>query len=311
MKTITFSTPEEQILLLQQKNLIIADKEEAIRILRTYGYYNVINSYKSPYVNANKEYLPNSSFEQIFSLFTLDHNLRNSIMSAMLDLEEHLKAVTAEVLFESFGAHQDNYLNWNNFNDRRTSKPQFSLKGVLATLRNNLTSDKNPIRYYRLQNHIIPPWILFKGTYFSTLINFIRLFKSKEKKSLISKLFSIPLEDITPEITTLFTDILFVCLEYRNAAAHGGRIYNYTPARSVSVNGIPDLSICSTVLAQFPNCYGIAQLLTLLSCFSYQQPLNIIRDAIEIQTNRHLKVYPQDSNVLGNIIGIIIEQTTE
>ncbi len=308
MKEILFSTPEDQIIALEKKNLLIQNKEEAIKILRTYGYYNVINSYKGPYINEKKEYILSSSFEQIFSLFTLDHHLRNSVMAAMLDLEEHLKAVTSEVLFESFGANQEDYLNWNNFSDRRTSKPQFSLKGILATLRNNLNSDKNPIRYYRTTHGIIPPWILFKGTYFSTLINFIRLFKSPEKKLLISKLFEIPIEDITPEITTLFMDTLFVCLEYRNAAAHGGRIYNYIAAHSVNVNGIPNLSVCSPLLDQFPNCYGVAQLLVLLSCFSYQQPMYIILNSINEQINRHLKIYPQDKDVLGDTIGIIIEQ---
>ena len=87
-KEILYSTPEKQIQKLKLKNLIFEDEDFAKAKLAEYGYYNIINSYKAPYmtiVNGKKEYISGTSFEQIYSLFTLDHNLRNSIMSAMLD----------------------------------------------------------------------------------------------------------------------------------------------------------------------------------------------------------------------------------
>ena len=70
-------------------------------------------------------------------------------------------------------------------------------------------------------------WILFKGTYFSTPINYIRPFKNKEKSVIISKLYGISQEKITSDIKQLFSDSLFIFLDYRNMAAHGGRIYNF------------------------------------------------------------------------------------
>ena len=87
-KEILYSTPGEQIQKLKSKNLYFENEDFAKTQLAEYGYYNIINSYKAPYVNIEndqKKYKQGTSFEQIYSLFILDHNLRNSIMSAMLD----------------------------------------------------------------------------------------------------------------------------------------------------------------------------------------------------------------------------------
>lgn len=151
-KEILYSTPEEQIQKLKLKNLIFEDEDFAKAKLAEYGYYNIINSYKAPYmtiVNGKKEYISGTSFEQIYSLFTLDHNLRNSIMSAMLDFEEHLRAATAEVIARNWGTDHNEYLKWEHYRDRSTVKERFSLRGILGTLRQNIMSGKDPIKYYR------------------------------------------------------------------------------------------------------------------------------------------------------------------
>ena len=36
-----------------------------------------------------------------------------------------------------------------------------------------LDTDKDPIHHYNSEHGIVPPWILFKNIYFSTIINFI------------------------------------------------------------------------------------------------------------------------------------------
>ncbi len=90
-----FTTVEEQITILKAKGLTIQNETATAELLRTYGYYNIINSYKAPYLveqNGARGYRPGTSFEQIYSLSTFDRNIRNAIMAAMLDLEQHIKA---------------------------------------------------------------------------------------------------------------------------------------------------------------------------------------------------------------------------
>lgn len=309
MKKITeYSTPEEQLDFLLTKGLVINDIPFALSQLRTYGYYNIINSYKEPYlIPGTKTFRPGVTFEQIFSLFTLDHNLRNAIMSSMLDLEEHLRAIAADVISESFGNDHHEYLNWKCYRDRSSSQQRFSLNDILETLWKNSNSGKDPIRYYREKYNAIPPWILFKGTYFSTLINFIRLFKNKEKKKLIAQIYGLAdANNVTYDITTLFTDTLFICLEYRNTAAHGGRIYNYIPKYEEKMKILDGFFSLDDIPVELEAQHGISRLLALMDAFEYKKPRDIIDAALSSEINRHLIRYPEDKNIIERAVSITI-----
>ena len=109
-REIEYTTVQQQIDSLEGKGLIFGDKKGAQVVLERYGYYNIINSYKAPYQHIEddeKKYISGTTFEQIYSIFTLDHNLRNSIMAAMLELEECLRAAAAEVIAVSFGINHN------------------------------------------------------------------------------------------------------------------------------------------------------------------------------------------------------------
>ena len=54
-------------------------------------------------------------------------------MAAMLDLEEYIKEVTANVVAQSFGTHQNQYLEYRNYQNKRKTKYRFSLSGILDT----------------------------------------------------------------------------------------------------------------------------------------------------------------------------------
>ena len=118
-----YTTAEQQIQKLKSQHLSFDDEKKATTILKTYGYYNIINGYRDPYITreyGNKTYNPDVTFEQIFALFVFDHNIRNAILLSMIDLEEHLKAVVADIISESFGSNHEDYLNKNNYRDKKS-----------------------------------------------------------------------------------------------------------------------------------------------------------------------------------------------
>lgn len=307
---IEYTTIEEQITSLKGKGLTVENEEMARRVLERYGYYNVINSYKEPYqnsVNSAKKYVDGTTFSQIYSIFTLDHNLRNSTMAAMLELEECLRAAVAEVLAVSFGVDQNEYLNFRNYRDRHCANPKFTLNSILGKLHNNVGSDKDPIRYYRQQYNIVPPWILLKGTYFSTLINLIKYMKKEQKQKVMRMVLKIPNEvKITDELTTLFQTILFICLDYRNVAAHGGRIYNFRSQYTDAIVITDDMIALFPILSDVGNTPGVKTLLSLLWIFRDMQSYRILKNSLDIQVNRHLQKYPEDIDILSESIGISI-----
>lgn len=309
-KEIDYTTIKQQIKILKVKGLLFNDERTAQTRLERYGYYNIINSYKEPYqrfYDGKKEYIPGTTFEQIYSMFILDHNLRNSIMSSMLDLEESLRAAAAEVIAYSFGTDHNQYLNFRNYRDRHSSNPKFSLNGILGALHTNVKSDKDPIKYYRENYDIVPPWILLKGTYFSVLINFIKCFKNEQKQHIARILLEIPPDmPVTDEIITFFQNVLFICLDYRNTAAHGGRIYNYEPANMANIKISKELIKTFPMLENTLNPSGISMLLALLSIFKYKQPRNYIRIILDSELKRHLEKYSDDFNILSKSIKIPI-----
>lgn len=295
-----YTTIDEQIKKLKSQHLLFENEAYACTCLRTYGYYNIINGYRDPYIIRDydrKTYVPDISFEQIFSLFTLDHNIRNSVLLAMIDLEEHLRAVCAEIISDSFGSDYNQYLLYNNYRDKHVSDPKFNRNNVLNSMKKVAElSHSQPIKYYREEHNIIPPWILFKGIYFGTLVNYIRFFKKPQRDRLVTMIYgNVINHDNIEDYKSLLSDSLFMCLEYRNLAAHGGRIYNYIPNSSIR-------NIDSTHYKK-----GLSQLLYILDQFGYRQPYERLYNALNRSLTQYCSEYNKDLQRLEQAIGFNIE----
>ena len=305
MNEMIYTTPEDQIQKLKSQNLIIEDEDRAIAALYTYGYSNLIKSYREPYIIRSENatiYRSGVTFDQIYSLYILDKNLRNAVIASLLDLEEHIKEQASDVIANSFGTHPEEYLSYKNYRNKRKRKKQFTLASILTTMRNTLSTDKDPIRHYNEEHGTVPPWILFKSIYFSTIINYIDQFKLKEQLQMAQKLYNIPaLSTKNSNAVKLMMDTLYLASDYRNLAAHGGRIYNYTSKNRLRVNEDLDNS------ENFSNT-GFSQLLLSLDLLHYNLPATYLRNTLDDQLNRHCHQYPQDVTYLGQILNIDIVQ---
>lgn len=294
-----YTTPEQQIQKLKSQHLLFEDEAMAKQNLKIYGYYNIINGYRDPYIirdYGEKKYSSDVTFEQIFALFEFDHHIRDAVLLAMIDFEEHLKATVADIIAEDFGSDYHEYLKRNNYRDRRVSDPRFSrnriLAGMVKTAEHSYTQ---PIRYYRETHGAIPPWILLKGVYFGTLVNYIKFFKAKQRNKLIYALYgSAVSEDRIDFLKELLSDTLFTCLEYRNLAAHEGRIYNYIPDSSIRALADSDIK------------KGLPQLVSVLSALDYQQPFLILENTLSKALNQYCHAYPNDIERLERAIGFQI-----
>lgn len=303
MKEIVSSTVEQQIEKLKSRHLIISDESSAKYYLTLYGYSNLIKSYREPYVYTDKNlklFREGVSFEQICSLYLLDKNLRNAIMASMLDYEEFIKEAAANIISKSFGTNQDDYLKFRNYKNKKKRVERFTLKEILNSMNRSLLTDKNPIFHYRETYGIVPPWILFKSIYLSTMINFIDLFKRNEAQAMALCLYNDDITASVDETIALMMNTMFVCMEYRNIAAHGGRVYNYScknwksQTLTKNNNGSPD---------------GINKLLFLLRLLKYPAPYEHVYRVLNNEISRHCKKYPSDVTYLGQCLkaNIILE----
>ena len=304
---IKYSTVEQQIEKLKSQGLLISNEAFAKSQLRCYGYSNLIKSYRSPYIiieNDTTKYRSGVTFEQIASIYELDKNIRNSVMAAMQDLEEHFKELSADVIAHSFGTNQDNYLKYRNYQNKRKSIEKFRLGSILDSLKKQLQSPKDPIHYYYETYGVVPPWILFRSVYFSTMVNFIDQFKVPQQTELMHLLFDFENMGITEHnARLLMMDLLFVCMEYRNNAAHGGRMYDFLPHNMIRASEIFD-----SKYTNFAPQY--TELISLLKFLRYKNPYYQLDYSLTKEINRHCDAFPQDVTYLGQLLNINIEVHT-
>lgn len=303
-KRILYADSEKLIRKLDSQGLIMADREAVKLALDTYGYSNLIKSYRDPFIfttQEGKKYRNNASYEQIFSLYVFDKMLRNAVMSSMLDLEEYIKMTIAEIIAKDFGTDPENYLAFKNYRNRNKKVERFRLSNLLRSMRECLKITVPPISHYQTKYGCVPPWILFKSIYFSTMVNFIDCFKKEQLDQLIAKLYpDLPADQIN--LKMLLLDTLFMCNEYRNVAAHGGRIYNYKPKSKIRYVEIfnDDRMYISD---------GISSLLYSLDRISYDKPFVILKTTLDAEINRHCTAFPQDNIYIGEAMSIDIIAT--
>lgn len=113
-----FTTFEQQIKILKNRKLTFCNVEMANHLLRRFGYYNIINGYKEPFIDiidGEEVYKKGVSFEQIFSLYCMDRKLRTHVMASMLEVEDTLRTAVAHTIGEAFTAEEAKYLKKENY----------------------------------------------------------------------------------------------------------------------------------------------------------------------------------------------------
>ena len=311
-----FTTFERQIEILKERGLIIENEEAAMDALKRYGYYNIINGYKDPYitiVDGEERYISETTFEQIYALYLLDRQLRNVVMNAMLDVEDHLKTATAHVIAEAFTADQDLYLDKKNYRQgkRIGTSSDYSIDPLFKKFNKIIRDDIQPVKHYRETYGNVPPWILLKEAGFGNIVNFIKLQEGPQKRKIISLIYNFPesLVDTSNDVYNLFMDTLFICLDYRNRAAHGGRLYNFESKSEFRYNPLLH-GLMKFTQSDFRVGKGHSGLMTLVAALRFFDNGNIalmLNVGLEYWAKEHLTKFPRDKEYLSKYLPIDLD----
>ena len=87
-----FRTLDEQVDILKGKGLIINDPEKVKDILLRENYF-FINGYRQMFYNSNRKFIQGTTFEELYSTFLFDRNLRNELFKNILVLENNVKSI--------------------------------------------------------------------------------------------------------------------------------------------------------------------------------------------------------------------------
>ena len=216
-----FKTHKELIVLLKSRGLIVHNDRFSERILTYENYYSVINGYKPLFLSTTEPddvYKTNTTFKEIFALYTFDRRLRELLLPELLRIEHTLKSKIAYTFSEKHGHKHTNYLMPDSFNSqtfenfRRTN----ALIHELIKLIDKQKYKSNAVTHYQKKYGFVPLWVLTKVMTFGKISMFYSCMLNSEKEE-IAKSYNLS--------AAKFKSLLLILTDFRNKCAHDDRIY--------------------------------------------------------------------------------------
>ncbi len=307
-----FKTIEQQIAILKERHLLFHDEETARKNLKRYGYYEIINGYKDNFmIDPNDDeqgFKSNISFDHIYQLFAADQHLRAATIEALEYFEANLRQVVAYVVSKNISYNQHEYIDRRKYNHGQRFRIRrgytYPVDKLMNTLNKITNRNDQPFKHYRQDHGNVPPWIVVKRLSLGNLIWWTKLLKNTEKTEVISRMMGLPIEIVqsNEELREIFGDYLSLLLDYRNIAAHGGRIYNhYSRKHCLTYRGELYARYFRVTSEDYRLGKGQSRLGVLLQgldLFENKEPYYTLYANINFILQRYLKLYPQDQAYL-------------
>lgn len=229
-----FKTIDEQIEILKSKGLVITNYEKTKEILLRENYF-FINGYREMFYKSNKdkEFIPETTFEELYAFFTFDRHIRNIMFKYLLIVENNLKSIFSYELSRKYGYKEKDYLKVSNFTTDLSKRRQVVdvINKMKRQIRVNGRQHTATLHY--LTNYgYIPMWILVKVLSFG-LISELYLILKYEDKNDIANIYEIDVETMST--------FLPIMANYRNLCAHEDILYSNRSQRSIPNNKYHEL----------------------------------------------------------------------
>lgn len=219
-----FKTYDEQIAILSSRGIDLSTSEKrsfAKKTLQHFGYYNLINGYKKPFIRdditTQEIYKDGTTVNEIRALYEFDDRLRKIFLKYILIVETNLKNLIAYSFSQVHG--HENYLIYSNFNTNMRDANRH-IMDVIADIQKQISFHTGDpcISHYLKSYGYIPLWVLNSILTLGTVSKFYKIMNQQERQN-VSKPFKImdnELENILMYITPI-----------RNFCAHNNRLYCY------------------------------------------------------------------------------------
>jgi len=215
-----FSTFKQQVELLKNdKNIIIPDSRYAEEMLQHIGYFSLMGGYKQLLrIPLTKKYKLGTSFDEIVTLYQFDAELRALFLKYLLQIERHVGNLVSYYFIELHGVSQAEYLNPDNYDNSRRNKR--TVRGLMQKLHGAVnTNEYEYINYYRTQYGNIPLWVTTSILTFGSLSKIYKVLPQSLRTKVCKHFHSVNQRQLER--------FLSVLTKYRNACAHGDRLFTY------------------------------------------------------------------------------------
>lgn len=213
MKSKTFKTLDEQIDILTKKGLVVEDIETAKTILLRENYF-FLSGYRHLFMKPddNKTYLEGTTFNELYSMFLFDRQIRNIIFKNILIVENNLKSVLAYIMSKNHGFKENNYLNPNNF--VKDSRRNRQINDLIRKMKRQISvngKQHTATVHYIINYGYIPLWVVVKVLSFGIVGELYTVLQYQDQKE-IADVFGVSID--------CMVDYLPIVANYRNLCAH-------------------------------------------------------------------------------------------
>lgn len=214
-----FKSYDELIFLLQnEKNLIINDQEYAKQILMKTSYFSLISGYKDIFKNPTTgKYKAGTTFEDIYSLYKFDNELRSIFLKYILIAEQSVKSSLAYHFTAFYGENQQEYLSFSHY--IVTKSNHHNIQKLVKILSFHITHKSNYpyITHYKMHHQNIPLWILIHILTIGQLSHMFDSLKASVPIQVCKDHHNISRKNMH--------SFLSVMTKHRNVCAHGERFF--------------------------------------------------------------------------------------
>ena len=260
MGTKIFKTLDEQIEILRDKGLVIDDIDYAKNIILRENYFFLMG-YRHVFLKPDnkKQFLDNTNFRELYSLFYFDRQLRNIMFKNILIIENNTKSIFSYILSQMYGYRETEYLRPCNYNQSPEKAKQVNdlLKKMKRQIRVN-GGQHEATKHYINNYGYIPLWVVVKVLSFGITSELYTIMKSNDQKEIAKEY------NVDPEYLLLFLPILS---NYRNLCAHEDILFEH---RTQKV--IPDNIYHASLNIPYINgeyIYGKGDLFSVVIIFKY------------------------------------------
>lgn len=269
-----FKSYRQILSILRERGINIAKGSagsRVISILEKENYYNVINGYKSLFIQtkataiSDEVYKVGVTFDEIYALYNFDRELRMIYLKYLLKIENHFKSVVSHMFSQKYG--HDNYLKLENFYcgpstenyvlnriavqnkldikkdrlqiDRLSAEENVAnvtrlIGDIQQEIARQLNKHHDMVSHYMTVHGYIPLWVLVNVLTFGKVTTFYLNLKEEDKID-IAKQFGIPYKELHK-----YMDMLGFA---RNKCAHDERFFNIRFKKHLHTKSIPNFPV--------------------------------------------------------------------
>lgn len=206
------TTYDQQIDLLEKRELLITDRVKAKDVLSRLNYYT-FTGYLHDFKVDEDKYIEGLNFEKVYNIIEFDRRFRNVLVYAIETVEQTIKTKIAYNFAHSIGATE--YLNKAIFKDQK--EHGIFMKHLHKNIQNNrnLPFVKHHIKAY---GGVLPVWVAVEIFTLGMIYNFYKNLPTKNQKDIAREYNTGPVQ-----LLSWLENVKYI----RNMIAHYMRLYNF------------------------------------------------------------------------------------